>query len=229
MPGKATILAVDDDANITELLERSLKEAGYTVRIADNANQGFAVLTSEPVDLVLLDFQMPGISGLKLLEIIRQDARTAHLPVMMLTVRKTELDKVTGLKTGADDYLIKPFSVKELLARVEALLRRSRHAGKTGRVLEAAGIRIDFDAHEVVVKNKRVDLTPLEFALLTRLAQRAGQVLTYQILSDALSEGSRIMTSESLYSHVKNLRQKLGSAGERVETVHGIGYKFRED
>ena len=122
-----------------------------------------------------------------------------------------------------------PTTDEELLARVEALLRRSRHAGKTGRVLEAAGIRIDFDAHEVMVKNKRVDLTPLEFALLTRLAQRAGQVLTYQILSDALSEGSRIMTSESLYSHVKNLRQKLGAAGDRVETVHGIGYKFRAD
>ena len=227
MAAKATILAIDDDSNVTEMLEGALKQAGYAPRIAENADQGFAILTSEPVDLVLLDFQLPGISGLKLLEIIRQDPRTAEIPVMMLTVKKSELDKVAGLKTGADDYLIKPFSVKELLARVEALLRRSRHSGRTGRLMEIAGIRIDFDAHEVAVKNKRVDLTPLEFALLARLAQRPGQVLTYQMLSDALSEGSRIMTSESLYSHVKNLRQKLGSAGNCVETVHGIGYKFR--
>ena len=222
----ATILIVDDDPEVVELLGPALKAAGYKVRTAANADQAFSVLTGDMVDLLLLDYQLPGISGLKLLEILKQDPRTASLPVIMQTLRGAEADKVAGLRTGADDYLAKPFSVKELLARVEALLRRARHQGRTGRVMEAAGIRVDLDSREVTAKDKTAELTGIEFDLLVRLIQRPGQVLTYQVLSEALSEGSRIMTSENLYSHVKNLRRKLGSAGERIETVYGIGYKF---
>ena len=222
----ATILIVDDDPGVAELLGPALKEAGYKVRTAASADQAFAVLTGDMVDLLLLDYQLPGISGLKLLEILKQDPRTAGLPVIMQTTRGAEADKVAGLKTGADDYLAKPFSIKELLARVEALLRRARHQGRTGRVMEAAGIRVDLDSREVTAKGKMAELTGIEFDLLVRLIQRPGQVLTYQILSEALSEGSRIMTSENLYSHVKNLRRKLGPGGERIETVYGVGYKF---
>ena len=222
----ATILIVDDDPEVIELLGPALKAAGYKVRAAVGADQAFAVLTGDAVDLVLLDYQLPGISGLKLLEILKQDPRTATLPVIMQTTRGAEADKVAGLKTGADDYLTKPFSIKELLARVEALLRRSRHQGRTGRVMEAGGIRVDLDSREVTVKDKTAELTLIEFDLLVRFIQRPGQVLTYQVLSEALSEGSRIMASENLYSHVKNLRRKLGSAGKRIETVYGIGYKF---
>ncbi|MBI3548502.1 MAG: response regulator transcription factor [Elusimicrobia bacterium] len=229
MTGKATILLVDDDPAITEVLEPALTDAGYTVRTATDANQAFSVLAEDMVDVMVLDIQLPGISGLKLLKLIKEDPKTAGVAVLMLTLRKSESDKVTGLDTGADDYVAKPFSVKEVLARVGALIRRSRHAGQTARVLEAAGIRIDFDAFEVVVGKRKADLRPMEFALLARLMQHAGQVLTYRILSEALSEGSRIITSETLYAHVKNLRQKLGSAGDRIETIYGIGYKFKGD
>ena len=224
---KATVLVIDDDREVIDLIEPTLKDAGYRVRVAKNADQGFTLLTSDIVDLILLDVQLPGLSGFKFIEILKQEPRTAALPVLMLTSRKSESDKVTGLHAGADDYLTKPFSMRELLARVQALLRRSRHEGRVDRLLEAGGIRIDLDAREAAVDGKRVDLRRTEFDLLVRLIQRSGQVLTYQVLSEALSEGSKIMTSGNLHSQVKNLRDKLGAAGERIETVHGIGYKFR--
>ncbi|MBI3550402.1 MAG: response regulator transcription factor [Elusimicrobia bacterium] len=226
---KATILLVDDDPTVVAMVSAAVKAEGYALRTTSDANRGFAYLTEDVIDLALLDIQLPGISGLKLLELMKQDPRTAHIPVLMLTLRKAESDKVTGLKTGADDYLGKPFSVKELLARVEALLRRTRHGGKMNQVFEIAGIRVDLGAMEVRIKNKKVELTPTEMGMLVRLLQHPGQVLTYRILSEALSEGSKIITSETLYAHVNHLRDKLGASGERIETVYGVGYKFRAD
>ncbi|MBI3547671.1 MAG: response regulator transcription factor [Elusimicrobia bacterium] len=227
--GGGTVLVIDDDRAIVDVVETALKAEGYSVRTAKNADQAFATMTNDVVDMLILDVQLPGISGLKLLEIVKQDPRTSSVPVLMLTTRKSESDKVAGLKTGADDYLGKPFSVKELLARVEALLRRTRHDGRTSRVIEAGGIRIDLDGLMVTLKDKKIDLRKAEFDLLVRLMQRSGQVLTYQILSEALSDGTKVMTSENLYWHAKNLRQKLGSAGAKIETVHGIGYRFNGD
>lgn len=222
----AAVLVVDDDPAVIGLLEPALGAAGYRVRTASSADQAFAVISEESVDLILLDFKLPGISGLKLLEILKQDPSTASIPVIMQTTRGSEADRVAGLTTGADDYVVKPFSVKELLARVDALLRRVRHEGRSGRIIQNGGVRLDLDARTVEVEEGAVGLTSMEFDLLLRLLRRPGQVLTYQVLSAELSEGAKILTSENLYAHIKNLRRKLGRAGVRIATVYGIGYKF---
>lgn len=223
---KASILITDDDPAVAEILTPALDAAGYLVQHTDNADSAFALLAGGTVDLLLLDVQLPGISGMKLLDILKENPKTARLPVIMLTLRGEESSKVRGLLGGADDYLVKPFSVPEVLARIEALLRRVRQDGNLANAVELEGIRVDFDRRDVSVAGSSVDLTPIELELLALLMRREGSVLTYQQLSEALSHGARILTSGTLYVHVKNLRRKLGSRGERIETVHGIGYKF---
>ncbi|MBI3548023.1 MAG: response regulator transcription factor [Elusimicrobia bacterium] len=225
----ATVLVVDDDPVILNLVQATLKSGGFAVRTAKNADTAFGTLTGDIVDLIILDVNLPGLSGMKLMDVLKQDPKTASIPVLMVTVLGKEEERVAGLNRGADDYLVKPFSVKELMARVEALLRRSRHAGMTSRAFELGGIHVDLDRREVKVKQKAIDLTPVEFDLLVRLMEGRGRVLTYQILSEALSDGIRIMTSRNLQTHVKNIRGKLGSAGDRIETVHTLGFKFVAD
>lgn len=222
----ASVLLVDDDRGILESLEPTLAHAGYSVRCARTADQAFAHMNGGVVDLVILDVELPGLSGIELLKIVRRHPKFSRVPVLMLTMHGRDSEKVTGLRTGADDYLVKPFSLKELMARVEALLRRSRHDGRPQSVLEAGGIRIDMDSREITSHDDPVELTPMEFALLTRFIERKGLVFTYQALSETLSEGARIMTSDNVHAHVKNLRRKLGKSGELIENVHGIGYKF---
>ncbi|MBI3547489.1 MAG: response regulator [Elusimicrobia bacterium] len=223
---KATILAVDDDPSIMMMLEAALKGAGYTARKAGSADEAFGLLKGEVVDLILLDVELPGISGLSLIDLLKKDPKTAAIPVILITVRRRESEKVGGLQAGADDYIVKPFSVKEMLARVEAVLRRTRRAGAVDRYFEIAGLRVDLDSREVVVKGKTIEMTALEFALLVRLLERRGQVLAYKVLGESLSDGFRVMTSGNLHNHVMNLRKKLGSAGGKIKTVRGLGFKF---
>lgn len=225
----AKILLVDDSSAIAQVVVPALKQAGYAALHASDANKGFALLKRERIDLLILDIAMPGISGLQMLQLLKQDAATARLPVIMLTVHDDERLKLRSLKGGADDYVTKPFSGPELLARVEALLRRSRDQGDLQRRLEGGGVSVDLDRRDVVVKGKRVVLTGAEFELLCRLLRRKGHVLTYRALSDAMSDGGREVTSETLYAHVKNLRAKLGPAAEAIETVYGTGYRFLDD
>jgi len=227
MNGK--ILIVDDAKDIAKLVQTVLSDAGFKTQHVADADSAFACLKTEPFDLMLLDVELGGISGLHLLEMVRKEPRTAHLPVILLTVLGSESQKVRGLGVGADDYVVKPFSGKELLARVQALLRRSRRAAQPEDILEAGGVAVDLNRQEVAVKGKRVRLTPMEFQLLAFLVKHKGYVLSYQTLSESLSEGMQVMTSETLYAHVKNLRKSLGDAGKMIETIHGIGYKFIEE
>lgn len=223
---KGRVLVVDDSKDIAKLVLSVVSEAGYSCEHAKNADAAFAKLQQESYDLMLLDVEMGGISGLKLLEMIRKEPRTANLPVILLTVLSSETHKVRGLAAGADDYLVKPFSSKELVARIEALLRRTRRVESPDQILSGGGVSVDLGRREAAVKGERVKLTVIEFNLLALLLSRKGYVLSYQALSDNLSEGAKVMTSETLYAHVKNLRRSLGEAGERIETVHGLGYKF---
>ncbi|MBI4423907.1 MAG: response regulator transcription factor [Elusimicrobia bacterium] len=224
----ASILLVDDSQTIADLVVPALKKAGYRVRHAGDADRGLAALKREPADLLLLDVDLPGVSGLRLLQILKEEPATAQLPVIMLTVHEEEKVKLQGLKGGADDYVVKPFSVPELLARVEALLRRARDRGEVNRRLESRGVSVDLERREVTAAGKRVQLTPAEYELLCFMLRRKGHVLTYAALSEALSEGGREVTSETLYAHVKNLRAKLGPTADRIETVYGAGYRFLE-
>lgn len=223
---KTSVLIVDDNADISRLVQTSLCDAGYEALRVKSADEAVAFLKRRTPSLLLLDIEMPGVSGLKLLEMLRQQPETAGIPVIMLTVLGDESQRIRGLKAGADDYLVKPFSVKELLARVEALLRRSHRARTPDMVLEVKDMRLDLERRLLTLRGEPVALTPIEFDLLALLMRRQGYVLTYESMSESLSRADA-MTSGTFYAHVKNLRRKLGRRGAWIETVHGIGYRFQ--
>lgn len=220
-----SILLVDDDAAIARIVTLTLEEAGYAVRRVKGADAAAAALKKERFAMILLDVELPGMSGFDFLDLLKKQAETATIPVIMLTVRGEEDSRVKGLKTGADDYLVKPFSPKELAARVEALLRRVRHAGAVAKQLRIGDILIDVERRDVSVKGKSVELRPMEFDLLVALARSEGKILSYSQLSQTLSP-ARPMTPGNLHTHANSLRAKLGPAGDFFTNVHGAGYKL---
>lgn len=223
---KPTVLAVDDDDAVLGLVKPGLEKAGYRVVTAGGADEAVETLRGGGVDLMLLDVQLPGLSGFQLLEILKKDPATAGLPVIMLTSRSEEKSRVLGLKTGADDYVLKPFSVAELAARVEALLRRARHGGDPAQAVVAGAFRLDVPSREAWLNDRPLSLTDAEFRILSLLARQPGRVVTRDALARELSSGNRDVTSDTVYVHLRNLRQKLGKAGDVVQSVHGLGYKL---
>ena len=218
------ILMVDDSVEIASLVVGFLKSAGYAVKHVIRAEEGLDWLKTEHVDLLLLDVELPGMSGFKFLELLKKDPKTASIPVIMITVRNEEASKVSGLRGGADDYLVKPFSRPELLARVEALLRRVHNAGHLNNALVGGDVSLDMQNKTASSEGKRVVLTPVEFDLLTLLMSGKGQVFTYQAISEKL--GNPNWTSNNLSVHVKNIRAKLGAPGKNIESVYATGYRF---
>jgi two-component system OmpR family response regulator len=218
------ILLIDDSVEIAALVVGFLKSAGYAVKHVVRAEEGLDWLKKEQVDLLLLDVELPGISGFKVLELLKKDSKTASIPVIMITVRNEEASKVGGLRGGADDYLVKPFSRPELLARVEALLRRVHNAGHLGSVVVGGDISLDMKSKTASSEGKRVNLTSVEFDLLALLISGKGQVFTFQAIAEKL--GNPSWTSNNLSVHVKNIRAKLGAPGKKIESVHATGYRF---
>ncbi|MEK7389737.1 MAG: response regulator transcription factor [Elusimicrobiota bacterium] len=224
---KGAILIVDDDRMMSDLIGSILKDEGYKTFSVAGADAALAWLKSKQADLMILDVAMPGINGFQFLSIIRKDAQLARLPVIMVTSKGEESNKVRGLEGGADDYLVKPFSHKELAARVAALLRRTS-AGPSPEqaALEAEGIRLDLSQHEAWARGRRIHLTATEFSILAELIRRRGVLLTHANMGEIMGEGGRDITSETLYVHINTLRKKLGDDGRWIETVRGLGYKF---
>lgn len=228
----ARILVVDDEPSITEFVSYNLRKEGYAVAVATDGDAALALAKSEPFDLVVLDVMLPGIDGY---EVCRRLRAESSVPVLFLSARDTELDKVVGLEIGGDDYLAKPFGVRELQARVKALLRRapsgSREPGSTAERIELAGIRLDEAAHVAESDDGRqIDLTPREFELLACLMRHGGKVLSRdQLLREAWG-WEYLVETKTVDTHVKRLRDKLEAAGADpalVETVRGYGYRFR--
>lgn len=224
----AAALIVDDDPNVARLLGDALSDAGYSARSAGTVEQARAILEGE-IDVILLDVNLPGASGLELLKLVRASRRHACVPVLLVTARGSVDEKVNGLDAGADDYLAKPFSILELLARVEALLRRARYAGGTPGVLTAGAIRVDLNAREAWADGARVPVTSTEFAILARLVERRGAVLAYDVLSESLSTESRFLAPDNVRWHMNMLRRKLGRRGSAIETLRGIGYRLKAE
>ena len=222
---KPSILIVDDDMGLSALIAMALKDVGYRTHPAKSADAAFAYLKTDIPDLVLLDISLPGISGLKVLDLLKQEPKTSGLPVIMMTSQKETPSKVQGLEGGADDYIVKPFDTAELIARIGALLRRTKHDGKMRRVREIGKIVIDFDRQEVKVQGAMVDLSPAQFRILEILSEKPGHVVSLHSLRESLAENKDI-TSEVLYQHMKNLRGKLGAGGTQIETIYGTGYKL---
>jgi DNA-binding response OmpR family regulator len=224
---KATLLVIEDDPDIVELLRYNLEREGYRVLVATDGEHGLADAARHHPDLILLDLMLPGLDGLEVCRRLRVQDPTRAIPVLMLTAKGEETDVVIGLEMGADDYLTKPFSPRELLARVRALLRRAQRVeeqdGKTR--IELHGLVLDMTRHEVMNQGDPVPLTRAEFRLLWTLAQRPGRVYSRNELVDEITAGEAVIIDRNVDVHVSSIRRKLGDAGKLIATVRGVGYK----
>jgi DNA-binding response OmpR family regulator len=228
----AKVLVVEDEVELAELIRRELEYAGHQVEVAGDGPGGVAAVDRFHPDLILLDIMLPGFDGLE----VTRRVRSRHaIPILMLTARSTELDKVVGLELGADDYLTKPFSMRELLARVSAILRRvdlirSRSQQNTAQAkLEFSDLEIDIDAHDVKSQGQPVALTATEFGLLKLLASHPKRVFSREYLLEEVWGDDVTVFDRTVDSHIQRLRKKLGGAGspgEYIETVWGVGYRF---
>ncbi len=222
-----TILLVDDEQDLIETLRYSLEREGYTTLAAKNGATALGLLgQSRTPDLVLLDWMLPDMSGTEVCRNLRMGERTRAIPVIMVSARSEEIDRVVGFELGADDYVTKPFSVRELLLRIKAILRRRTTNQTADTETQWGNLRVDFDGHQVWVDEQAIALTALEFRLLTTLLNRRGRVQTREMLLSDVWSVQVDVTTRTVDTHVQRLRKKLGAAGQYIETLRGVGYRF---
>ncbi len=229
----ARILVVEDEPDLRQVLHYNLRDAGHDVVMASEGRKGLALAFEQPPDLVLLDLMLPDISGLEVCRSLKSDERTRHVPVIMVTARGEEIDRVVGFELGADDYVVKPFSIRELLLRLRAVLRRGvlppddEASPAVPTQIRFGGLTIDAGAHRVWVDQTELALTPLEFKLICTLYERRNRVQSRGILLDDVWGASQENMTRTIDTHVKRLREKLGPVvGAYIETVRGVGYRF---
>ncbi|MBQ1916623.1 MAG: response regulator transcription factor [Lachnospiraceae bacterium] len=223
------IYCVEDDDNIRELVVYTLDSTGLPAKGFPSGTEFKAALKNETPELILLDIMLPGEDGMELLSDIRKNSKTKNVPVIMLTAKGAEYDKVSALDMGADDYVTKPFGMMELVSRIRAVLRRSSRGKNTDEpVLSTGKIKMDVLRHKVTVNGKEVVLTLKEFELLKKLILNLGVVLTREQLLEDIWGYNFDGETRTVDVHVRSLRQKLGKAGDRIETVRGVGYRIRE-
>jgi two-component system phosphate regulon response regulator PhoB len=221
------ILIVEDESDLVANLEYNLGREGYQTKSALTGSAALAAIAEEPLpDLVILDLMLPDLSGVELCRNLKSNDRTRRVPVLMLTAKGEEVDRVVGFEVGADDYVVKPFSVRELMLRVRAILRRAEPAEPEGEI-SFGRLKIDVAGHRVWVDFDEVSLTALEFRLLETLLDRRGRVQSRSVLLSDVWGIDADVTTRTVDTHVKRLRQKLGEAGEYIETLRGVGYRFR--
>jgi two-component system phosphate regulon response regulator PhoB len=222
------ILIVEDEKDVVDLLTLNLRKAGgFVLSTAADGAAGLAKARAEKPDFIILDLMLPKMPGLEVCKILKSESATRQIPILMLTARAEEIDRIVGLEFGADDYVTKPFSPREVILRIKAILRRGT-AEETDERLSAGSITIDPARHEVLVNGKRVDLTSLEFKLLRTLMQRRGRVQERDRLLNEVWGYESVIDTRTVDTHVRRLREKLGKAGDIVETVRGFGYRLRE-
>jgi len=223
------ILIVDDERDILEVLRYNLEQAAFQVRTAIDGRTALGELARETPDLVVLDLMLPDMTGLEVCRRIRADEKTARLPILMLTAKAEEVDRVVGLEVGADDYVTKPFSPREVVLRVQSILRRSiEPTGGPGKILAHEGLELDPARHRVTVDGQEIELTTIEFKLLEDLMSRPGRVQPRDSLLERVWGYRSGVESRTVDTHVRRLREKIGRAGDFIETVRGIGYRFAE-
>jgi two-component system phosphate regulon response regulator PhoB len=225
----ATILIVDDEVDLVELLAELFTREGHRTLVAHDGKEALHIAQRSTPDLVLVDWMLPEMSGIEVLKRLRATEATSAIPVILLTARREEVDRLLGLELGADDYVVKPFSPRELLLRARAVLHRSaRTAAGAARVVQVGPIEVDLDAYRATVEGEPIVLTITEFRLLADLAQARGRVRTRdRLLSDVWGYDSAVL-SRTVDTHVRRLRDKLGRAAAWVETVRGVGYRIRD-
>jgi two-component system phosphate regulon response regulator PhoB len=222
------IIVVEDEPDISEVVVYNLRREGYEVQAFNDGEKALGAIRREPPALVLLDLMLPGLDGHEICRRLRADALTARLPVIMVTARSEESDVILGLGLGADDYIAKPFSARELVARVKAVLRRGGHVGVAGERIIAGEVVIDPVRHQVLLGGVELLLTATEFRLIHVLASHPGRVFTRdQLLGRVIGDGA-IVIDRNIDVHVRSVRKKLGEQRDIIETVRGVGYRFRD-
>ncbi len=226
---KAQIFVVDDEPDILELVRYNLERNGYEVACAQSGEEALSRIRVQPPDMVVLDLMLPGMDGLEVCKALKQQSRTARIPLLMLTARSEEADVVTGLELGADDYLTKPFSPRVLLARIKAVLRRHHTVPATEtEAIGSGGLVIHPGRYEVLIEGQPVHLTRTEFHILHLLARRPGWVFTRNQIIEAAQGEETTVTARAVDVHIVALRRKLGAYGDTIETIRGVGYRFRD-
>jgi phosphate regulon transcriptional regulator PhoB len=224
------VLVVDDEPDALELIDYNLRGAGYQVFTAANGTRAIELAKRHLPDLIILDLMLPEIDGVEVCKILRRNSETQDIPIIMLTAKADEIDRVIGLEVGADDYVTKPFSPRELTLRVKNILRRGK-ANSEGKqpVIEIANIAIDPEKHEVLVDGNKVILTATEFKLLYLLASRQGRIQSRERLLEDVWEYEADVYTRTVDTHMRRLRKKLGESADLIETVRGVGYRFIEN
>jgi DNA-binding response OmpR family regulator len=225
---RSKILVVDDEPEAVELVEFNLKQAGFAVVTAADGAEALNKARATQPGLIVLDLMLPEINGLEVCKMLRRDPATAALPIIMLTAKAAEIDRVLGLELGADDYITKPFSPRELVLRIQKLLQRGQAATGSEETLRFGDLLIDGPRHIVSWRGKSVELTATEFKLLTVLAQRRGRVQSREQLLRDVWEYNNLVDTRTVDTHMRRLREKLGPAAKFLDTVRGVGYRFVE-
>jgi two-component system phosphate regulon response regulator PhoB len=225
---KSRVLIVEDDRPLAEVLEYNLRQDGYETLVASQGQDGLNQAKLKGPDLVVLDLMLPVIDGMEVCRRLRADPVTRDVIVLMLTAKSEETDQVAGFAVGADDYVTKPFSVKVLLERVRALLKRKQRSGQSGSMYVSQGVLVDRERHRATAGEAVLDLTPSEFGLLEALVRQPGRVFSRSELIDAALGGDSLVLDRTIDVHIRGLRKKLGGYANLVETVRGIGYRFRD-
>jgi DNA-binding response OmpR family regulator len=225
---KSQILIVEDDRSLADVLDYNLRHDGYQTILAHDGHDGLQQAKLRAPDLVVLDLMLPLVDGLEICRRLRADPVTRNILVLMLTAKSEETDQVVGFSVGTDDYVSKPFSVKVLLERIRALLRRRDASGANGSVLVSQGVMVDRERHRVTIEDEVVDLTRSEFGLLEALIRQPGRVFSRSELIDAALGGDSLALERTIDVHIRSLRKKLAAHAVLIETVRGIGYRFRD-
>jgi DNA-binding response OmpR family regulator len=225
---KGQILIVEDDRSLAEVLDYNLRRDGYETVVANDGQEGLRQARVKGPDLVLLDLMLPLVDGLEVCRRLRADPITRNMLVLMLTAKTEETDEVVGFSVGTDDYVAKPFSVKVLLERIRALMRRREGHANTDDVVVSQGVLVDRERHRVTIEEQPLDLTPSEFGLLEALVRQPGRVFSRSELIDAALGGDSLVLERTIDVHIRSLRKKMGPHMVLVETVRGIGYRFRD-
>ena len=223
-----SVLIIDDEVDLRNLLEYNLRKEGYKVMTAQDGRTGIDQTLRERPDLIVLDIMMPIIDGLEVCKTLRNNSKTANIPILMLTAKAEETDKVIGLEIGADDYMVKPFGIRELLARIKALLRRKGREEIISEIIRIGDLTIDSGKRKVSLNSRIVDLTTTEFNILVTLSTRNGRVMERDKLLDEACGQDSVVLDRTVDVHIASLRRKLGNASHIIETVRGIGYRIKE-
>ncbi|MBI3815705.1 MAG: response regulator [Nitrospinae bacterium] len=226
---RSKILIVDDEADILTLLEYNLDKAGFEVISAQDGPEALELAKKKKPDLIILDIMLPSMEGTEVCKIIKKDEATSHIPVIMLTAKGEEIDRIVGFELGAEDYITKPFSPRELILRVKAVLKRLHGKQEKVKSITAGPIFIDINRSQITVNGKTLKLTAMEFKLIVELTKARGNVLSRNDLLDRVWGADVYVTDRTVDTHIRRLREKLGKAEKYIETVRGFGYRFLEE